>query len=60
MFPKGDCKVDVVDIKKDPKIAIRDQIVAIPTLVKLSPDFPQQFIGNISSTDKLITFLKPD
>lgn len=57
-FPKGDCKVDVVDIKKDPQIAIRDQIIAIPTLVKLSPDSTQRYIGNLSSTDKLITFLK--
>jgi circadian clock protein KaiB len=59
-FPKGDCKVDVIDIKKDPRIAIRDQIFAIPTLVKLSPDSTQQYIGNLSSTDKLIKYLKLD
>lgn len=57
-FPKGDCKVDVVDVKKDPKIAIRDQIFAIPTLVRLSPNSTQQYIGNLSSLDNVIRFLR--
>ena len=48
-YSKGKCKVDVVDIRKDPSIAIRDQIFAIPTLVKLSHGSSRQYIGNLTS-----------
>jgi circadian clock protein KaiB len=48
-YSKGKCKVDVIDIKKDPSIAIRDQIFAIPTLVKLSHGSSRHYIGNLTS-----------
>ena len=59
-FAKGKCKVDVVDIKKDPKVAIRDQIFAIPTLVNVLPDSDHRFIGNLASPENIIKLFQQD
>ncbi len=54
---KGKCRVDVIDLSKDPKMAMEDHIFAIPTLVKISPGPIRQLIGTISSKEKVISFL---
>ena len=57
-FPKGQCKVDVIDLQKQPEIAIKDQIFAIPTLIIASADSTRQYIGDFTSTDKVLQLLK--
>jgi circadian clock protein KaiB len=57
-YREGKCKVEVIDIKKDPAIAIRDQIFAIPTLVRVSHGSSHQYIGNLMSVDNVIRLLK--
>ena len=57
-YGEGKCKVEVIDIKKDPSVAIRDQIFAIPTLIRVSPGSSRQYIGNLLSVNNVIRLLK--
>jgi circadian clock protein KaiB len=49
----GDYRIEVLDIKEDPMIAIRDQIVSIPT-IKLSSRPEMSYVGDLSSRQKII------
>jgi circadian clock protein KaiB len=42
--------LEVVDIYKEPRRAIQDQIIAIPTLIKRSPGMLRRIIGDLSQT----------
>jgi circadian clock protein KaiB len=57
-YREGKCKVEVIDIKKDPSIAVRDQIFAVPTLIRVSPGLSRQYIGNLLSVNNVIGLLK--
>jgi circadian clock protein KaiB len=46
--------IEIVDLAKDPKLARRDQIVAIPTLVRKLPVPIRKIIGDLSSTDRVL------
>jgi circadian clock protein KaiB len=42
------CKVDVVDILKEPLRALSEGVLVTPTLIKLSPPPVQKIIGDLS------------
>lgn len=44
----GRYELEVVDIYKEPRRAIEDQIVAIPTLIKKAPGAVRRLIGDLS------------
>jgi circadian clock protein KaiB len=46
--------IEIVDLAKDPKLARRDQIVAIPTLVRKLPAPMRKIIGDLSSTERVL------
>jgi circadian clock protein KaiB len=46
----GGYNLEVVDIYKEPRRAIEDQIVAIPTLIKQAPGVLRRMIGDMSET----------
>jgi circadian clock protein KaiB len=46
----GRYHLEVVDIYKEPRRAIQDQIIAIPTLIKRSPGMLRRIIGDLSQT----------
>ena len=46
----GRYMLEVVDIYQEPRRAIRDQIVAIPTLIKQAPGAERRLIGDLSET----------
>jgi circadian clock protein KaiB len=48
--PKGSCKLEVIDIYQQPKMARANQIVATPTLIKELPRPVRRFIGNLLNT----------
>jgi circadian clock protein KaiB len=52
---KGRYQLEVLDIADNVAMAMRDQIVAAPTLVKLAPAPLRRFIGDMSNVD---TFLE--
>jgi circadian clock protein KaiB len=49
----GRYTLDVIDIYRDPLAARLNQIVAVPTLLKLSPAPKRLFVGDMSDTAPL-------
>ncbi len=53
----GHYTLDVIDIYRDPVAARENQIVAVPTLVKLAPTPKRFFIGDMTDTGPLASGL---
>jgi circadian clock protein KaiB len=51
------CKLEVIDLYQQPKLAQRDGVVAIPSLVKLEPKPMRTFIGDMRDLKKLVAGL---
>jgi circadian clock protein KaiB len=51
------CKLEIVDILKDPLRAIDDGILVTPTLIKYQPPPPVSLIGNLSEKEKVVALL---
>jgi circadian clock protein KaiB len=49
--------IEVIDLMKDPALAQRDQIVAIPTLIRDLPEPLRRIIGDLSNTEKVLVGL---
>jgi len=54
----GQCRVEVVDLLEHPERAQRDQIIAIPTLVKRWPLPLLQVVGDLSDVAYVIAGLE--
>jgi circadian clock protein KaiB len=54
---EGQYKVEVIDLMENPQLAQRDQIVAIPTLVRELPTPLKRIIGDLSNTDRVLVGL---
>lgn len=52
--------LQVIDIYQDQRAARDDRIVAVPTLLKLDPNFTRRLIGDLSDLGKLKLFLGID
>ena len=50
-------ELEVIDTYQHPDLAKRDQIVALPTLIKELPSPLQRIIGDLSSTQKVLVGL---
>jgi len=51
-------KIEVIDVFKSPQLAVLNQIVALPTLIREAPDGPPlRLIGDLSDTEKVLTGL---
>jgi circadian clock protein KaiB len=50
-------KIEIIDLLKHPHLAERDQIVAIPTLIKKVPLPVRKIIGDLSNRDKVLVGL---
>ena len=46
--------IEIVDLTKNPTLARRDDIVAIPTLVRKMPAPIRKIIGDLSSTERVL------
>lgn len=53
----GRYKIEVVDLMKNPALAQRDQIVAIPTLIRQLPEPLKRIIGDLSNAEKVLVGL---
>ena len=53
----GRYTIEVIDLMKDPALAQRDQIVAIPTLIRQLPEPLKRVIGDLSNADKVLVGL---
>jgi circadian clock protein KaiB len=54
---KGRCRIEVIDLVKNPKLAQGDQILAIPTLVRKLPEPIRKIIGDLSNTERVLVGL---
>ena len=50
--------LQVIDIYQDPQAASEHQIIAAPTLVKLSPEPVRRIIGDLSDRDRVLRGLE--
>jgi circadian clock protein KaiB len=53
----GRYTIVVIDLMKDPALAQRDQIVAIPTLIRQLPEPLKRIIGDLSNAEKVLVGL---
>ena len=53
----GQCFVEVIDLTKTPQLAAGDQILAIPTLVRLLPEPIKKIIGDLSNEARVLVGL---
>jgi circadian clock protein KaiB len=49
--------IEVIDLMANPQLATRDQILAIPTLVRKLPEPIRKIIGDLSSTQRVLIAL---
>jgi circadian clock protein KaiB len=54
---KGRYELEVIDIYQQPALAVGEQIIAAPTLIKQLPLPPRRFIGDMSNTERLLVGL---
>jgi circadian clock protein KaiB len=47
-------RIEVIDLARDPQLARKDQILAIPTLVRNLPTPIKKIIGDLSNTEKVL------
>ena len=50
--------IEVIDLLQNPQLAEGDQIVAIPTLVRLLPEPIKKIIGDLSNTERVLVGLQ--
>ena len=55
--PKGSCRLEVIDIYQQPRLARDHQIVATPTLIKEFPRPMRRFIGSLANLTGLFAGL---
>ncbi len=53
----GQYKIEIIDLMENPQLAQKDQIVAIPTLVRELPAPLKRIIGDLSNTDRVLVGL---
>lgn len=47
-------KIEIIDLLRDPQLARRDQILAIPTLVRKLPPPIRKIVGDLSNTERVL------
>jgi circadian clock protein KaiB len=56
----GRYNIDIIDLMKDPALAQRHQIIAVPTLVRELPEPIRRIIGDLSNTQRVLMGLDLD
>lgn len=54
---RGRCDLQVIDVYQDPEATKDLQIIATPTLVKISPEPLRRIIGDLSDTQRVLAGL---
>jgi circadian clock protein KaiB len=55
---EGRYSIEVIDVTKHPEIAIQQQILALPTLVRKVPTPMRKLIGDLSNTEKTLVAME--
>ena len=56
----GRYSIEIVDLLKNPELAQRHQILAIPTLIRELPEPIKRIIGDLSNTERVLVGLDID
>ena len=48
------CRIEVIDLLKDPALAKEEHIVAIPTVIRKFPLPERKIIGDVSNTERVL------
>jgi circadian clock protein KaiB len=54
---QGRYKLEVIDLYQQPVLAMGEQIIAAPTLIKKLPEPLRRIIGDMTNTDKILVGL---
>lgn len=54
----GKCRIEVIDLVKNPRLAREDSILAIPTVVRKLPLPLRKIIGDLSNTENVLVGLQ--
>jgi circadian clock protein KaiB len=54
----GRYQIEVVDLLENPRLAIQDQILAVPTVVRKLPAPIKKIVGDLSDVDRLLVGLQ--
>jgi circadian clock protein KaiB len=54
---QGRYEIEVIDLRQNPQLAIGDQILALPTLVRRLPEPIKKIIGDLSNTERVLVGL---
>jgi circadian clock protein KaiB len=54
----GRYRIEVVDVRENPRLAADDQILAVPTVVRRLPEPIRKFVGDLSDTERLLVGLQ--
>ncbi len=54
----GQYRIEVVDLLENPHLGKRDQIVAIPTLIRKLPEPVRKIIGDLANTERVLVGLE--
>ena len=57
---KGHYHLEIIDVYQQPQIATKDQVIALPLLIKSSPLPLKRLIGDMSDTGKVMRGLDLD
>jgi circadian clock protein KaiB len=57
VFPRK-YELQVIDISKEPELAEKEQIVAVPTLIRVRPAPARRIIGDLSRRDLVLRFIE--
>jgi circadian clock protein KaiB len=54
----GRYRIEVVDLLENPRLAVDDQILAVPTVVRKFPTPIKKIVGDLSDIDRLLVGLQ--
>lgn len=54
----GRYEIEIIDLVKNPDLARRDDVLAVPTLVRRVPEPERKIIGNLSDTARVLALLR--
>jgi circadian clock protein KaiB len=54
----GQYRIKVIDLIKNPRIARDEQIIAVPMVIRKSPEANRRLIGDLSNTERVLAGLQ--
>jgi len=49
--------LEIVDVLRHPELAVRDNVIVTPTMLRLSPPPARRIVGSLDDTDALVSVL---